>query len=138
VTAVTPGLKAIGERRNFMRHSTEPDLNTAFEVTTGNTPDCLVVRLTGELDASTADTLHALITDVDLNANQTALVNLSDLTFCDAAGLRELLQLHTRLRRTHRTVRFHGASPTVQRLMHITGMDDVVALDGADGSSARP
>jgi anti-anti-sigma factor len=112
-----------------MRNSTEPDLNAAFEVTTGNTPNGLVVRLTGELDACTADTLHAVITHGDLTANSTALVNLSDLTFCDAAGLRELLQLNTCLGCTHRVVRFHGASSTVQRLLQITGLDDVLQLD---------
>jgi anti-anti-sigma factor len=84
-----------------------------------------VVRLRGELDIATTDQAYEYLRDVVDNSGASAvLLNLSELTFCDAAGLGVLARVASRARRSGRSLKLAAARPSLLRIMHITGMDE--------------
>src|SRR5271155_4323586 len=82
------------------------------------------VRFTGELDIATADQAYAYLRDVVDNQDGPVMMNLSELTFCDAAGLGVLARVAVHARRAGRTLKLTAARPSLLRIMHITGMDE--------------
>ena len=86
-------------------------------------PPCLFLHLRGELDLGCVDEVPRdnYSSRPDLT---TVLVDLSELTFCDATGIRALLAF----RRVHeaqgRTVTVVLASPFILRLMRLCGISD--------------
>jgi anti-anti-sigma factor len=90
------------------------------------TPDGkTTVRVRGELDIATADQAYAYLRDVVDNQDGPVLMNLSELTFCDAAGLGVLARVAGHSRRSGRPVKLTAARPALLRLMRITGLDEV-------------
>jgi anti-anti-sigma factor len=83
--------------------------------------DCL--RMSGELDnrsaTATAETVRRLV-----GAEPTAPfdLDLSDITFIDSVGLRELLRLRQRVP----AVRIVAVNPRVRRLLEITGTAELL------------
>jgi anti-anti-sigma factor len=82
------------------------------------------VRVRGELDIATADQAYAYLRDVVDNQDGPVMMNLSELTFCDAAGLGVLARVAGHARRTGRSLKLTAARPSLLRIMHITGMDE--------------
>jgi anti-sigma B factor antagonist len=83
------------------------------------------VRVRGELDIATADQAYAYLRDVvDSQDNGPVMMNLSELTFCDAAGLGVLARVAGHARRAGRSLKLTAARPSLVRIMHITGMDE--------------
>src|SRR5690242_14158312 len=96
-------------------------LELAYQVT----PDGkAMVRVRGELDIATADQAFTYLRDVVDNQDGPVLVNLSELTFCDAAGLGVLARVAGHARRSGRSLKLTAARPALLRIMHITGMDE--------------
>ena len=83
------------------------------------------VRVRGELDIATADQAYTYLRDVVDNQDGPVLMNLAELTFCEAAGLGVLARVAGHARRTGRSLRLTAARPALLRIMHITGMDEV-------------
>ena len=81
------------------------------------TDDGVTIRVQGEVDFASAPLLHAAFARVDGDAVE---VDLSDMTFCDAAGLRALEQAHARL---GARMRVTGAGPLLCRLADVLAMD---------------
>jgi anti-sigma B factor antagonist len=89
------------------------------------TPDGVAnVRVRGELDIATADQAYTYLRDVVDNQDGPVLMNLSELTFCDAAGLGVLARVAAHARRYGRELKLTAARPALLRIMHITGMDE--------------
>jgi anti-anti-sigma factor len=86
-------------------------------------PPCLCLSLRGELDLSSAGDLpqETFASRRDLT---TVLVDLGDLTFCDASGLRALLACARRHRALGRSVVVVRATPIMWRLMRLCGVTD--------------
>jgi anti-anti-sigma factor len=82
------------------------------------------VRVRGELDIATADQAYAYLRDVVDSQDGPVMMNLSELSFCDAAGLGVLARVAGHARRSGRSLRLTAARPTLLRIMHITGMDE--------------
>ena len=82
------------------------------------------VRVTGELDIATADQAYAYLRDVVDSQDGPVMMNLSELTFCDAAGLGVLARVAGHARRAGRSLKLTAARPSLVRIMHITGMDE--------------
>ena len=82
------------------------------------------VQVRGELDIATADQAYAYLRDVVDNQDGTVIMNLAELTFCDAAGLGVLAKVAGHARRAGRSLRLTAARPSLLRIMHITGMDE--------------
>jgi anti-anti-sigma factor len=82
------------------------------------------VRVRGELDIATADQAYAYLRDVVDNQDGPVMMNLAELTFCDAAGLGVLARVAGHARRAGRSLKLTAARPSLLRIMHITGMDE--------------
>jgi anti-anti-sigma factor len=82
------------------------------------------VRVSGELDIATADQAYTYLRDVVDSQEGPVTINLSGLTFCDAAGLGVLARVAGHARRSGRSLRLTAARPGLVRIMHITGMDE--------------
>jgi anti-anti-sigma factor len=83
------------------------------------------IRVRGELDIATADQAYAYLRDVVDNQDAGPLMmNLSELSFCDAAGLGVLARVAGHARRAGRSLKLTAARPALLRIMHITGMDE--------------
>jgi anti-sigma B factor antagonist len=85
-----------------------------------------LVNVQGELDIATAGRAHAYLRAMlDTHKKGDLILNLADLTFCDAAGLGVLARLAGHARQTGRSVRLMAPRPALIRIMRITGMDAV-------------
>jgi anti-anti-sigma factor len=82
------------------------------------------VRFRGELDIATADQAYAYLRDVVDSQDGPVMMNLSELSFCDAAGLGVLARVAGHARRSGRSLKLTAARPSLLRIMRITGMDE--------------
>jgi anti-anti-sigma factor len=96
-------------------------LELAYLVTTEGKA---TVRVRGELDIATADQAYAYLRDVVDSQDGPVTMNLSELTFCDAAGLGVLARVAAHARRSGRSLELTGARPALLKIMAITGMDE--------------
>jgi anti-sigma B factor antagonist len=85
-----------------------------------------VVSVTGELDIATAEQAYTFISDV-IDAWEPGpapvSIDLSGLTFCDAAGLGVLARIARHARQAGRQLRLTAARPSLLKIMRITGLD---------------
>jgi len=94
-------------------------LELAYQVTADGKA---TVRFRGELDIATADQAYAYLRDVVDNQDGPVMMNLSELSFCDAAGLGVLARVAGHARRSGRSLKLTAARPSLLRIMRITGM----------------
>ena len=93
-----------------------------------------VLHVGGELDLGTADQLRAALKDA-LSAPTTVIVDMAEVTFVDAAGLRAILQ-------TAQSQNGSGPltlvnAPRVAWLLEVVGLRELSCLDLRDGDEAR-
>jgi anti-sigma B factor antagonist len=93
-----------------------------------------VLRLQGELDASNRDRLHSAISSALENHPPLVVVDLSGLGFTDCAGLSVLVWAHKRLAGCGHRLVITGAKPTVQRLLHLTGLGTYLHLSNPEAT----
>lgn len=85
------------------------------------------VVVVGELDVETAPQLITCIErEVELGYSRLA-VDLQALTFCDSRGLAALLRASGCCQRAGGSLTVVGATGSVARVLHITGVDEVLA-----------
>jgi anti-sigma B factor antagonist len=99
-----------------------------FRVTISLAPDRARVVLAGELDVAAANAFEERVNEAGSDRSL-ILVDVTDLTFCDSAGLRVLLRFAERCRATGTAMRIVGARRTVRRLFEITGTAELLNLD---------
>jgi len=92
---------------------------------------CLVIRLIGELDMSTASDVAAELSAI-LRSDGPAdiIVDLGELTFMDAAGVTALLDAHQRAAATGRTLRAREPHGEVDTVLRVTGTADLLQIPG--------
>jgi anti-sigma B factor antagonist len=103
-----------------LAHSSQLEL--AYEVAANGKA---TVQVRGELDIATADQAYAYLRAVVDSQDGPVLMNLSGLSFCDAAGLGVLAKVAGHARRSGRSLKLTEARPALLRIMAITGMDEV-------------
>jgi anti-anti-sigma factor len=96
-------------------------LELAYQVTADGKA---TVRVRGELDIATADQAYAYLRDVVDSQQGPVIMNLADLTFCDAAGLGVLARVGGHARESGRSLKLTAARPSLLRIMRITGLDE--------------
>lgn len=82
-----------------------------------------VVVVRGELDAATADQTSGYVRQIIDRAPGGVVVDLAGLSFCDARGLRALVQIAAHARTTGRKVTLTAVRPPIMKIMRITGID---------------
>lgn len=89
-----------------------------FEVTVvSETPERAVVRVTGDLDMATADNFTRSLEDLETSLR--LVIDLSDCTFLDSAGVRVI----TSTLRDDRRVSLVVSDPGIRRVLEITALD---------------
>jgi anti-sigma B factor antagonist len=91
----------------------------------------VVLALEGELDLATVPLLEETLAGAYASDASQILVDLSALTFIDAAGLRALLLADLRSRRDGNRLQMTAGPPQVQRLFEIAGVRDALPFVGA-------
>jgi anti-sigma B factor antagonist len=89
--------------------------------------DFQVLELAGDIDVETARTLRAHIVDRFSAPATQVIIDLSGVDFMDSSGLGALVS-GWQLTRDEGDFRIAGANPVVQRVLSITGMEEVFAL----------
>jgi anti-sigma B factor antagonist len=88
-----------------------------------------VLRLQGDLDVSTAPELAELCRSVHARGATEVVIDLTETTFLDSAGLRALVGAQRLFGGDGANVRLSHPSETVIRLLDITGLTDYFAID---------
>jgi anti-anti-sigma factor len=87
-----------------------------------------VLRLQGELDALSSPHLRGAM-DASIDAGHDEIIlDLTDLRFMDAAGLRVIAHAANRLELVGGTLAIRNPSQIVRRILDITGMTELAAL----------
>lgn len=105
------------------------DAEQPLDVALRERPDApLVVHVRGELDLGTAPRLISALTLAERRQSHGIVVDLADLHFVDATGLRVLLEAARRAR--DGGWRFEGRkpSPALRRLLHLIALDQAMTL----------
>ena len=114
-----------------------------FTVSVDPGPDATVLRLAGELDHDTADSLSGAFETALAGSTLRVLVDCEGLDFCDSTGLNVLLRARLTATEAGTVVELTGLHAAVARLFEITGADGVfrtyptLADAFAEGAAAR-
>jgi anti-anti-sigma factor len=85
-----------------------------------------IITLTGEIDVSNVDSLRATIEPAVETAPERIVFDLTALEFMDSSGVALLLHAATRAGSVH----LRQPSNIVRRIIEITGLTDVLHIDG--------
>jgi anti-sigma B factor antagonist len=95
------------------------------------------VVLHGELDRSTAARLAAALEEAERTQPDCIDLDLAELEFIDAGGLRTILQAARRAQGDERTFVVSNPSPVVRRLFALTAIDRTVGIRVESGRGRR-
>lgn len=95
------------------------------------------MRVTGELDAATAPRLRRCLSELAELGVEDVVLDLGAVSFLDGAGLGALVSAKKRLVALGGDVRVVGASPSVRRVLALTGFAGAFGLDGCHRVPAR-
>jgi anti-sigma B factor antagonist len=84
-----------------------------------------LVTVAGDIDIASAPSLRRHLLSVP---GSSTVLDLSGVQLLSAAGLTELVDLRDRLSRAGARLALAGASPSVRRVLTITGLDDTMLL----------
>lgn len=111
--------------------------NTAFRCScTHDDADVAWIRVAGALDCATAPELGRTLADAQGRA-ALAVLDLSELSFIDCAGMHTIVEASSRARRSGRRLVLVGGDPAAYRLFTLTGSVDAVEIVDLDPSTRR-
>jgi anti-sigma B factor antagonist len=94
-----------------------------FAVDIDHRAECIVVRVAGDLDMATADAFGEKMTPLAVSTPH-VVVDLSECTFVDSAGMRVLTATIGQAER----VSIVTSEPAVLRVLEITAVDTMVSV----------
>jgi anti-anti-sigma factor len=95
---------------------------------TDHRPGVAVLHLRGELDADTANQLHATLADLLERPVPRIVVDLTDLKFCDSVGLSAFVTCKQVITARGGWLSFAGANPFLTQLMDTVGLSRYFAV----------
>jgi anti-sigma B factor antagonist len=102
------------------------DDSTSLDIELTWTSVAVWVRLVGELDVASARRVLDAVDAFELETEQVLVLDLTQVTFCDARGVATLVRIHRAAVSNGRRLTVHGASPQIRRLLSITGEADIL------------
>lgn len=87
--------------------------------------DMLVLRICGELDVQTRDSIEPAVIAAIASADS-VMIDLAELTFCDSHGIAMFNAAHEKALTEGTAFSIRQLPPAVRRLFAITGLDTVV------------
>jgi anti-sigma B factor antagonist len=88
----------------------------------------VVLALDGEMDTHTAGSVGERLKQVVSDPAANVVVDAEHLRFLDSSGISELLRLRQRTVDAGGTFTMRSASPTVRRVLEITGLLELLGL----------
>jgi anti-sigma B factor antagonist len=85
-----------------------------------------LIAISGELDIASAPVLEAIVRRLDLRSLRSAVLDLEQLDFIDARGLRAVLYLHAACQTASVTLLIRPGPRCIQRVFELTGTDRVL------------
>jgi len=95
-----------------------------FEVKSEQRGDVVLVKLSGELDISSAPKVEDELARVEPDRPERIVLDLRNLAFMDSTGLRLLIAADTRARQQARRLTIVKGPETVQRVFRITRLEE--------------
>ena len=95
-----------------------------FDVTSERRGDTVLVRLSGELDISSAPKVEDALARVEPDRPELLVLDLRNLAFMDSTGLRLLIAADTRARQQSRRLAIVKGPEPVQRVFRITRLEE--------------
>ena len=92
------------------------------------TPELALVAVSGELDLHTAGCLEARIEEAGTVGADTVLVELSEISFIDSAGLAVLVRETERLEGDGHALVLVTNDPRIRRIVEVTGLNRVLRI----------
>jgi anti-anti-sigma factor len=100
-----------------------------FEVESERTQAGHRIRIAGEMDLSVIDAVEREIKHAEEANSGRIVLDLDELEFVDAAGIRMILEADARSKGTrHRLQVTRAASAQVQRVLDLTGVGEVLSF----------
>lgn len=99
----------------------------AIRIDVAYVDDVTAVTVAGDVDIDSAPALRRVLEAERLDC--TVVVNLGDVAFMDSSGLSVLVTEHRRLTQGGGSLEIGSASPQVQRLVNVTGLDHLIRTD---------
>ena len=84
---------------------------------------CRTLALSGEIDIATAKGLRRELESLIAGAHSPAVLDLSEVTFIDAAGLSELVAARRKVAHTDVEIVLVEPSEACRRVLEVTGLD---------------
>ncbi len=91
------------------------------------TPEAIVLTISGELDLAAAKTFKSEITEHQA-AGRVLVLDLAGLEFCDSTGLGALAGLHRRAVTIGGDLRLAGLQPRVEHVLRLSGVSAVIPI----------
>jgi anti-anti-sigma factor len=125
-------VSVVGRTRELARRRAAATLAqvTALTILDGTSEGVRVFRLLGTIDAATASSVAAaLSTAWDQPSGEPVEIDLRGVSFMDSAGLGVLMMARMRARELDRPFRVVSPRPSVERLLRLTGLRDILMND---------
>jgi len=107
----------------------------SLRVIRASTPRGVLLAIRGELDLATAPILEARLRAADVEEHSELALDLNDLSFVDATGLKVILNAHRRAARRGGQVTLVNPSSDIRRLLALTALD--LTLDVSPDSALQ-
>lgn len=105
-------------------------MNDLAELAVREDGEVLLARLSGEIDLSNSRDLERMIEDAVPNTALGLVLDLSDLTYVDSAGIRLLLTLASRLQwRGQRLALVAPDDSRIRRVLSLAGAEVTLVVD---------
>ncbi|MFE3451320.1 STAS domain-containing protein [Nonomuraea sp. NPDC059194] len=88
------------------------------------------VHLSGEIDIFTSKALRLKLLGALRHSTSLLVLDLSQVSFCDATGLAVMVGIQRRARAQGITLALTAPRPYMSRLLHITGLDRSLPMVG--------
>ena len=111
---------------------TASDRREEFTLSVAYTAEQAVVRIQGSIDLLTAPELASILTAVMARGHLTVVIELSELQFMDATGLRVIADAAARAVSTGGVLVLESAPPFIQRILAITGLDHLIQRSASE------
>jgi anti-anti-sigma factor len=97
-------------------------------VVTHTAGECVILRLAGELDVTNAAEAEEAVRVAWQDSPSHLVFDLSRLTFMDSTGVRVLVRARRMATEHQGTIALAGLTPSVSRIIEVTGLDQVIAV----------
>ncbi|XVQ11597.1 STAS domain-containing protein [Spirillospora sp. CA-255316] len=106
------------------------------EMPTHGRPGHTIVALHGELDIASAPALREHLLGTLQHSARLLILDLGEVSFCDATGLAVLIGLQRRATGLGVTLQLANVRPQVAKLLRITGLNRSLSVQSASTQSA--